>query len=89
MHTYHTATDRRVYNGAPCSDMQREHDSLASLVAEAAKRGARATYFPMEEVWSVWVNNREVGKLHATKGDALVAFLDSSDEKKCAAVNSS
>jgi len=79
MHTHYTATDRRVYNGAPCSDMQREHDSLASLVAEAAKRGARATYFPVEG-WSVWVNNREVGKLHATKGDALVAFLDSSED---------
>jgi hypothetical protein len=47
--TYH-ATDRRVYNGAFCSDMQREADHVRMLEArlKAADSTASVTYFPVE-----------------------------------------
>jgi len=48
--TYH-ATDRRVYDGAYCSDMQREADHVKKLEArlKAADSTARVTYFPAED----------------------------------------
>ena len=48
--TTYMASDRRVYNGAPCSDMQREWDHTKYLETrmKQADPTARCTYFPME-----------------------------------------
>ena len=77
MNTFHTATDRRCYNGAYCADLQKEINSIATLVRKAAALGARCTFFPMEGKYSVWdANNKQVSKMHFSKGEALVEFLN-------------
>lgn len=76
MTAHYTATDRRVYNGELCSDMQREMESIERLKGEAAKLGARCTYFPLEGKWSVWRNLKQVSASHDDIGAALVEFLD-------------
>jgi hypothetical protein len=52
--TYY-ATDRRVYNGALCSDMQRQEDHTEALLARLVELepDAFCTYFPMEGKWNV------------------------------------
>lgn len=82
MNTWHIATARRVYNGAPCSDMQKELDSVAALQSKAVRFNAYTIYFPMENKWSVWIGNKQVSKFHTEEGDALVEFLDSVDNAK-------
>lgn len=49
------ATDRRVYNGAPCSDMSREwkHTDELEAYLKKLRPGAFATYFPIEGKWDV------------------------------------
>jgi len=52
------ASDRRVYNGAPCSDMSREWahtDALENRMQEADPT-ASCTYFPMEGKYLVFTN---------------------------------
>lgn len=46
----HYATDRRCYNGAMCSDLQKEIDSRNSILKEIqnSRPDYRCTYFPME-----------------------------------------
>jgi len=83
MNDYYKATDRRVYNGALCSDMKKEQDSLSKLERKAAKLGARATYFPMEGKWSVWSDFRRVSDMYSDKGAALVEFLDNEKGITC------
>lgn len=56
--------------------MQRERNSLKRLENKAAKLGGRVTWFPMEQRWSGWVGNKEVTKLHAEKGEALLELLE-------------
>ncbi len=48
--TLHYATDRRCYNGAMCSDLQREIGSREKILAEIKKEFPEysCTYFPME-----------------------------------------
>jgi hypothetical protein len=57
LEVYH-ATDRRVYDGAPCSDMSREFKRTADLDArmKAADPSARCTYFPAEGKFLVATN---------------------------------
>ena len=52
------AADRRVYDGAPCSDMAREWANEDMLVKrlEAADRTASVTYFPVEGKWLAFTN---------------------------------
>lgn len=58
METYQ-ATDRRVYNGAPCSDMARQWKRTDDLVAwmKHLDKTARCTYFPVEGKYLVFVNS--------------------------------
>lgn len=53
--TTYRASDRRVYNGAYCSDMERERDHTKQLMEELLKLEPNAicTYFPMEGKWDV------------------------------------
>ena len=52
------ASDRRVYNGALCSDMEREQQHTRALEErmKAANPSARCTYFPMEGMFLVFTN---------------------------------
>ena len=76
MHDWHIASDRRMYNGAPSSDLRRELDSVALLRSRAAKLGARAVYYPMEGQWSVWRDLKLVSRFRSYEGDALAEFLN-------------
>lgn len=49
--TLHRATDRRVYNGAPCSDMQREWNSRQEAKDYLKSLGVHVTYFPAGEFY--------------------------------------
>ena len=48
------ATDRRIYNGAPCSDMRRQWNREEEILKELRRLEPRAwmTYFPQEGFWS-------------------------------------
>jgi hypothetical protein len=48
--TPYRATDRRVYQGSPCSDMRREFETGRKLmeVLKQIEPRAVSTYFPME-----------------------------------------
>lgn len=64
--TTYRARDRRVYNGALCSDMRREHDRtryLENLLREADPT-ARCTYFPMEGKFMVFTNSNILENPH-------------------------
>jgi len=80
MNTYHTATDRRVYNGALCSDMQREKDSIQALKDKLPKNHL-CTYFPTEGKWCCSLKDFrgqlffEIG-WQTNLGDCLVEALD-------------
>jgi hypothetical protein len=52
------AMDRRVYNGALCSDLQKQIDHTHKLRARMHKADptARCTYFPAESKWLVATN---------------------------------
>lgn len=52
------ASDRRVYDGALCSDMQSEFDHTEALYNRMvlAEPTARCTYFPMESGYMVFTN---------------------------------
>lgn len=53
------ARDRRVYNGAPCSDMMREwkHSDYLEERMKKADPTASCTYFPAEGKYLVFVNS--------------------------------
>ena len=74
---YH-ATDRRLYNGAACSDMQREAASEAQLRRRMQKADAtaRCTYFPAEAQHMVFVGDPGrplTGRFHH---DGQVAMIE-------------
>lgn len=84
------ASDRRVYNGAPCSDMSREWKRTEDLFARMreADPTSSCTYFPMERKYLVFTNSnllenpdlegppRELtGKMHHNKQDALIEAI--------------
>ena len=82
LETYY-ATDRRVYNGAPCSDMQREWnrtDALDKRMKEADPT-AGCTYFPVEDKYMVFHYPdperapQAITGFHACKQTALIEAI--------------
>jgi len=57
--TTYRASDRRIYNGAYCSDMSKEHNHTVSLIRrmKLADSTARCVYFPMEDKFLVFTNS--------------------------------
>jgi len=57
--TTYKASDRRVYDGAPCSDMKRELDHTAMLRERMKQIDSTAccTYFPAEGKYLVFINS--------------------------------
>ena len=82
-YSWHHATDRRVYNGALCSDMQREQDSIKQL-KKLLPDNAQCTYFPMEGKWCCSLKDfkgqmfYQIGWM-TNLGDCLVAALEAID----------
>lgn len=89
--TTYRASDRRVYNGAPCSDMQREWNRTAYLEKrmKAADKTARCTYFPVEGKYLVFINSNLLenpdlegppkiltGNFHENKQMALIEAIN-------------
>jgi len=89
LETYY-ATDRRVYNGALCSDMTREHNHTKNLERhlKAIDPTASCSYFPMEGKFLVFTNSnilenpnlvgppRELtGNFHLYKQEALIEAI--------------
>lgn len=83
--TPYIATDRRVYNGCPSSDMQKELESIAKLerkIDELEKRltsknrELHCTYFPMEGKYMVFDGIKMIsGNFHHSKQDALIEAI--------------
>ena len=84
------ASDRRVYNGAPCSDMKREWNHTDNLEKMLRKLDATAscTYFPMEGKYLVFTNSNLLenpdligppqvltGQFHIRKQEALIEAI--------------
>jgi len=79
-YSWYCAPDRRVYNGALCSDMQREHDSIDKLKEMLSAKNGIWTYFPMEAVWSCSLKDFRGNMFYelsweTSLGDALVKAL--------------
>ena len=89
LETYH-ATDRRVYNGALCSDMTRERNHTRALEKRMmdADPTASCTYFPMEGKYLVFINSNILenpnlvgppraltGNFHSDKQEALIEAI--------------
>lgn len=85
------ASDRRVYNGCPCSDMKREWDHTDKLgkLLKSLDPTASVTYFPAEGKYMVFTNSnilenpdlvgppREItGKFHASKQEAIIEAVE-------------
>jgi len=94
--TTYRANDRRVYYGAPCSDMQKEWNHTDALVArmKRADKTASCTYFPAEAKYLVFTNSnilenpnlvgppRELtGVFHSNKQLALIEAIKVLEEK--------
>ena len=72
------ASDRRVYDGAYCSVMQREADRTVALEKrmKASNPEASCTYFPMEEKFMVFVKHRQLtGNFYQHKQHALIEAI--------------
>lgn len=61
--TTYEATDRRVYWGARCSDMERErrHTEKLRRRMKAADPTASCTWFPAEDQWLAFTTRRTGG----------------------------
>ena len=67
----------RCYNGCWDSEAQAKfaaQDRLRKRM-ESLCPGARCTYFPMEEKFSVWVNYKQITGDHSTRTDALMEAI--------------
>jgi len=88
--TTYRASDRRVYNGALCSDMRREQDHTEYLLKrmKEADPTVRCTYFPMEGKFLVFTNSNMLenpdlkgppvkltGNFHSSKQEALIEAI--------------
>ena len=72
------ATDRRVYYGAPCTDMQREFDNTDYLRKELRKLNGTCTYFPMEGKFMAFTLDKfkEItGRFHCCQQQALIEAI--------------
>jgi hypothetical protein len=76
----------RCYNGCPDSALQALLDAKRKAHEElrAVDPGARATYFPVEEEWSVWKDNRQIGSsspsLFAAINNAITILKKQKDD---------
>mgnify|MGYP006282763901 CR=1 FL=1 len=71
----HYATDRRCYNGAMCSDLQREIDSQNRILKEIREQypNFRICYFPVEGAYSAHLCYKEVsGNMFQDRGQCLL-----------------
>ena len=71
----HYATDRRCYNGACCSDLQREIDSRENIfkTIKSAHPDYQCVYFPMEGKYLSFMKYREFGEMYTDRGECLLA----------------
>lgn len=72
------ARDRRVYDGALSTDMQKEADHTRSLFERLKKTAPETTcvYFPGEERWMTFLNYRPItGNFHNHKQEALIEAI--------------
>jgi hypothetical protein len=82
-YSYYEASDRRVYNGAMCDDMQRAHNSVEKLKALLPEKHL-LTYFPLEGKWCCSLKDfrgqmyYQIGWRHSL-GDCLVEALEAID----------
>jgi len=76
--TLHYATDRRCYNGAPCSDLKREWDSRDNIrkQIQAVEPEFHTTYFPAQAMHSGWIKSRKITDEYEDVGDALLEAWD-------------
>ena len=65
----------RCYNGCPDSALLSFLNDLALATEELKTIGARATYFPMEQKWMVFKDNKAITEFHETKRQAANAAL--------------
>ena len=82
-YNWHSARDRRVYNGALCSDMRKESDSIAALKA-LLPPNALLTYFPLEGKWCCSLKDFRGQMFYELSfephiGDSLVTALERLD----------
>lgn len=75
LETYY-ASDRRVYDGAICSDMRGESEHTAMLEKRLKKADptAHCTYFPMGGKYLVFVGYKQLSKQF--HGDRQTALID-------------
>jgi len=85
------AKDRRVYDGALCSDMQREldHTNYLERRMKRADGTARCTYYPAESRYLVFtdVAGRPkilTGNMHSFKQLALIEAIQVLEGSECA-----
>ena len=89
--TTYRASDRRVYNGAFCSDMQREVNHTQALVKRMHQLDTTAAciYFPAEGKFLVFINSNMLthpdlmgppkiltGNFHNDKQEALIEAIE-------------
>ena len=76
----HYAYDRRCYNGAMCSDLQKEHVSKDNILKQIkkARPDYRCTYFPVEDKYLSFIYKTEyvpiqlTGNMFEDKGQCLL-----------------
>jgi hypothetical protein len=92
------ASDRRCYNGAFCSDLQREADRTDALEKRMKESdpSASCTYFPAEGKYMTFVNTKVpdgpykgfdrpkqlTGKFHTCKQSALIEAIQVLEKEK-------
>ena len=75
----HFATDRRCYNGALCSDLQREVNSRESIRKQIKEKypNFRTCYFPTEGKYLAHLCYDSVtGNMHVSLGECLLEAWD-------------
>lgn len=75
----HYATDRRVYNGALCSDLQREAESKDNIRKKILEKYPkfRTCHFPQGGGWLAHLCYDDVsGNFHHDLGDCLLEAWD-------------
>ncbi len=70
----------RCYNGCPDSELQSVLDANEDAKKRLNDLGANATYFPREQMWLVFKDNRPVGEFKSTICQAADAYIASMKE---------
>lgn len=81
------AYDRRCYDGAPCSDLQREWDQTEALEKRMKKANPLAfvTYFPVEGKWEAATSEKYqsiTGRAFYCKQMALIDAIEFLEKKR-------